>query len=638
VSVSDLSVDRELLGYRLEAVLGRGGMSVVYLAEDLRLKRKVALKLLAPALAEDEAFRERFLVESELAASLDHPNIVPIFAAGEANERLFIAMRYVEGNDLKQLLRAGPLSPERTIEVCSQVAEALDFAHERGLVHRDVKPSNVLLARGAHVYLADFGLTKRLAEPRAVEPGLFGTIDYIAPEQIRGEEVDGRADVYSLGCLLCECLTGEPPFRRATDAAALFAHLEEQPPAAPGLEQVIPKALAKEPDHRYSTCAELVGDAREALGLGEPLPKWWRSPVTLTLAGALIAIALAVVLMVLDPGGAALPGGSLVRIDPRTNRVAAQVAVGNDPRAVAADANGVWVANHDGTVWRLDAHADRVISRSPAYGVPADLAILPADTLACCHSSPGSAVVVNGPSDPGVVEINAASGATTVFRRAGHGSSFGGGPTGVAGAPAVATGPSGIWVARPDRQVGRFNVSTGRLVEPLFIAPPRDERGDSYFSGIAVGAGGVWVFGDRSDPMLWRIDPATGKLVAAIPLPFAPTDVAVGDGAVWVTSARASALARIDPSTNHVTAAIPAGQGAGAVAVGAGSVWVADQVGGAIRRIDPRTLRVISTIKLDSRSGSAATLPGVCPRYLQARWFPVDLAVADGVVWVAAHR
>jgi tRNA A-37 threonylcarbamoyl transferase component Bud32/DNA-binding beta-propeller fold protein YncE len=615
-------------------------MSVVYLAEDLRLKRRVALKLLAPALAEDEAFRERFLVESELAASLDHANIVPIYAAGEADERLFIAMRFVEGRDLKQLLRDGPLSPERTIEVCAQVAEALDFAHERGLVHRDVKPSNVLLDARGHVYLADFGLTRRLAEPRAVEPGLFGTIDYIAPEQIRGEEVDGRADVYSLGCLLCECLTGEPPFHRATDAAALFAHLEEEPPAPPRLEQVIPKALAKEPDHRYSTCAELVGDAREALGLGEPRPRWWRSPATLTLAGALSAIALAVLLMVLDPGGAALPGGSLVRIDPRSNRVAAQVAVGNDPRAVAADANGVWVANHDGTVWRVDAHTDRDISRSPAYGVPADLAIVPADTVACCRSSPGSAVVVNGPSDPGVVEINAASGATTVFRLADRGPGFGSEPSAGAGAPRVATGPSGIWVARPDRHVGRFNVNMGRLVKPLFIAPPRDERGDSYFSGIAVGAGGLWVLGDPTDPMLWRIDPATGKLAATIRLPFAPTDVAVGDGSVWVTSARANALARIDPSTNHVTAAIPAGKGAGAVAVGAGSVWVADQVGGTITRIDPHTLRAIATIKLDSRAGAAAnaTLPGACPPALQASWFPVDLAVADGVVWVAARR
>jgi serine/threonine protein kinase len=223
VSVSDLSVGSELLGYRVEAVLGRGGMSVVYLAEDLRLRRRVALKLLAPALAGDEAFRQRFLEESELAASLDHPNVVPIYAAGEADGRLFIAMRYVEGSDLKALLREGPLTAERTVRLLAQVADALDFAHEQGLVHRDVKPSNVLLDGREHVYLADFGLTKRLGEPRAAEAGLFGTIDYIAPEQIRGDEVDGRADVYSLGCLLYDCLVGEPPFRRSTDAAALFA-------------------------------------------------------------------------------------------------------------------------------------------------------------------------------------------------------------------------------------------------------------------------------------------------------------------------------------------------------------------------------------------------------------------------------
>src|SRR5262249_54956094 len=163
--------------------------------------------------------------------------------------------------------------------------------------------------------LADFGLTKRLAEPRAVEPGLFGTIDYVAPEQIRGEEVDGRADVYSLGCVLCECLTGEPPFHRATDAAALFAHLEEEPPAPPGLEKVIAKAPAKEPHHRYGSCAELVGDAREALGLGEPRPRWWRRPAPLALA-ALIALALFILLMI-RVGSGATPGGSLVRIDPR---------------------------------------------------------------------------------------------------------------------------------------------------------------------------------------------------------------------------------------------------------------------------------------------------------------------------------
>jgi YVTN family beta-propeller protein len=614
MSVSDLPVGSELLGYRIEALLGRGGMSVVYLAEDLRLRRRVALKLLAPRLAEDEAFRERFLVESELAASLDHPGIVPIYAAGEADDRLFIAMRYVEGRDLKERLRDRPLAAERTVEVCAQVADALDFAHERGLVHRDVKPSNVLLDGRGHVYLADFGLTKRLAEPRSVEPGLFGTIDYVAPEQIRGEEVDGRADVYSLGCLLYECLTGEPPFRRSTDAAALFAHLEEESPALPGLEDVIPKALAKEPDERYGTCAELIDGAREALGLGEPpRPRWSRTPVALALAGAaLIAVVLSIYVVIRGGGAAPLSsGGSLVRIDASTDRVAATIPVGKNPSAVAVDAGGVWVVNHDdGTVWRIDARTNGIIFRSPAHGVPVDLAF--SDTLA-------SAVVANGPLDLSVALIDQLSGAVSTIPLRGGSPVFGiPGSAGGFASPRVAAGPSGIWVARPDRLVGLLDTTSDRLVRPLFIAPPRNERADAFFSAIAVGGRSVWVVGDPNDRTLWRIDPATGRLVATIRLPVAPTDVAVGAGGVWVTSELDDTLSRIDPLKNEVTATIVVGKGASGVAVGAGSVWVADAVAHAVSRIDPRRLRVVRTIAVGSS--------------------PNDLAVGNGVVWVAARR
>jgi serine/threonine protein kinase len=213
VQVSDdPRVGTELAGYRIESLLGWGGMSVVYLAEDLRLKRRVALKLLAASLAEDESFRDRFLRESELAASIDHPNIVPIYEAGTAEDILFIAMRYVEGRDLKERLERGRLDPADAIGLLTQVASALDAAHARGLVHRDVKPSNVLLDTGArpdgsdHVYLADFGITKRVSEETGVgdDGHLLGTIDYIAPEQIAGEEIDGRADfaeVKKLGAL-----------------------------------------------------------------------------------------------------------------------------------------------------------------------------------------------------------------------------------------------------------------------------------------------------------------------------------------------------------------------------------------------------------------------------------------------------
>jgi WD40 repeat protein len=282
VIISDLPVGGELLGYRVGALLGRGGMGVVFLAEDLRLGRSVALKLLAPSLAEDGGFRERFLAESRLAASLDHPCVVPIYEAGESAGRLFIAMRFVEGGDLRRRLRGGSLTAERAVRVCAQVADALDFAHARGLVHRDVKPSNVLLDGRDNVYLADFGLTRGLQEPQPPEPGLLGTIAYVAPEQIRGEKVDGRADEYSLACLLYECLVGAAPFARSTEAAVLFAHLEEEPPAPPGLERVMRTGLAKEPECRYATCAELVLAAAEALGLLDGTRSAVRKPSVLS--------------------------------------------------------------------------------------------------------------------------------------------------------------------------------------------------------------------------------------------------------------------------------------------------------------------------------------------------------------------
>ena len=276
----DPRVGSELAGYRIESLLGWGGMSVVYLAEDLRLRRKVALKLLAARLAEDDAFRDRFLRESELAASIDHPNIVPIYEAGTTDDLLFIAMRYVEGRDLKERLRRGRLDPGDATGLLAQVASALDAAHARGLVHRDVKPSNVLVDPGArpdgsdHVYLADFGLTRRVSDESGItgDGHLMGTIDYVAPEQIAGEEIDGRADVYSLGCVLYECVVGKPPFRRDSELAVVFAHLETEPPAPSagrpelpvGLDTVIATALAKEPEHRYPTCREL---ARAALAV-----------------------------------------------------------------------------------------------------------------------------------------------------------------------------------------------------------------------------------------------------------------------------------------------------------------------------------------------------------------------------------
>ena len=237
-------------GYRIESLVGRGGMGVVYRATDLSLERPVALKLIAPELAEDERFRARFLREPRLAASLDHPNVIPIYEAGEHDGQLYLAMRFVEGDDLRTVLdRDGKLSPERTLRVLAQVASALDAAHRRALVHRDMKPANVLLDEDDHAYLTDFGITKQLGGDSTDTGRLVGTLDYLAPEQIRGEPVDGRTDSYALGCVLYECLAGKPPFRRATEAETMWAHMQDEPPPLRGqgrLDAVLRKALAKD--------------------------------------------------------------------------------------------------------------------------------------------------------------------------------------------------------------------------------------------------------------------------------------------------------------------------------------------------------------------------------------------------------
>ena len=279
---ADPRVGGEVAGYRIEAVLGRGGTAVVYRAVDTRLGRNVALKLLVADLGADERFRERFLQESRLAASLDHPNVIPVYEAGGADGLLYIAMRYVEGIDLETLLeREGPLEPARALDIIGSVAGALDAAHDRGLVHRDVKPGNVLIALDPtsdppeHVYLSDFGLTKQAgADLRLTQSGQFvGTARYVSPEQIAGGPLDGRADEYSLGCVLFECLTGAPPFDGDSLMAALWAHLNDAPPSArasrPGLplelDVVFERVLAKRAAERYASCRELIVEARRAL-------------------------------------------------------------------------------------------------------------------------------------------------------------------------------------------------------------------------------------------------------------------------------------------------------------------------------------------------------------------------------------
>jgi serine/threonine protein kinase/subtilisin-like proprotein convertase family protein len=267
--------------YRIESELGRGGMSVVYLAQDPSLARQVAIKVLAPELAADAAFRSRFIRESQLAAGLDHPNIVPVYEAGEVDGDLFIAMRYVRGTDLRSLIAGGHgLEPERIAELIRPIAGALDAAHRRGLVHRDVKPANILIALDEgeeHPYLADFGLTKHTSSKSGLtKTGTFmGTVDYVAPEQIQGAEVDGRTDEYSLACVLFQCLTGVVPFDKGTDVATLFAHLQDPLPkvsthrtgTSPELDAVLERGMAKDRDERYPTCVAMVDAFVRAAGV-----------------------------------------------------------------------------------------------------------------------------------------------------------------------------------------------------------------------------------------------------------------------------------------------------------------------------------------------------------------------------------
>ncbi|MFJ4082514.1 serine/threonine-protein kinase [Streptomyces iakyrus] len=274
-------IGQQIAGYRIEQEIGRGGMAVVYRARDLRLERTVALKLLAPELARNDTFRRRFTHESRAAAAIDHPHIVPVFEAGETDGVLYIAMRYVAGSDLRHVLdRDGPMPPVTAVRVAAQVASALDAAHDHGLVHRDVKPGNILVSRGTdsdhpeHVYLTDFGLTKKsLSLTGFTTVGQFvGTLDYVSPEQISGKPVDARCDVYGFACVVFETLAGHPPFLRDDDMALLWAHQYDEPPPLtedrpdldPRVDPVFAQALAKSPDDRYPSCLAFVAALRAA--------------------------------------------------------------------------------------------------------------------------------------------------------------------------------------------------------------------------------------------------------------------------------------------------------------------------------------------------------------------------------------
>jgi DNA-binding beta-propeller fold protein YncE len=626
---TDPRLGSRLAGYRIEAPLGRGGMGVVYLAEQTGPHRQVALKLLSAPAAGGEAFRERFLRESELAAAIDHPNVLPVYDAGETDGVLWIAMRYVDGIDLAALLASdGPLEPGQALGIAGQVAGALDAAHVRGLVHRDVKPGNILLAMDggavAHAYLADFGLTKRIGGARGltVSGQVLGTTDYVAPEQVEGGQVDGLTDQYSLGCVLFECLTGEVPFRRDSDLAVLWAHVNDPPPRIEehrpdlpaALDEVIGRALAKEPGDRFPSCGALVAAGQAALagaapaGLRHRIARavgrrarrrrrpglTRRSSLVLSITAAVLSAVLLAVAVVLArdrgaPPGPATPAAVLaadhaVRIDPATYEATASVAVGTQPSAVAGGGGLVWVASRrDGTVSVVDPIANRVQVTIPASG--------------------------SGPVGQGGPGLAYASGslwvANTTQRQVARVEPDAE-PTALipvrASPNAIVAAQDTVWVAARTQSgaglVARIDAGANQVDQRIPLDHPP--------TGLAItpDGGTVWV-ATPADRAVHRIDTGTGD-VDRIDLPEAPDQAAYGEGAVWVTSTSRNMVLRIDPATSKAKE-IPVGNGPSGIAFGADRVWVANGLDGTVSAIDPQTNEV-ATRRLGFRPAAVAVV------------------------------
>jgi serine/threonine protein kinase len=619
----DTRVGTELAGYQIEGVIGRGGMSVVYLAEHVRLGRKVALKVLAPELAGSERFHDRFLRESKLAASIDHPNIVPIYDADESEGLLYIAMRYVEGSDLKQAIRdQGRLEPLRTSTIVDQIASALDAAHARGLVHRDVKPANVLLTPDDHVYVSDFGLTKRAVSVSGLtETGqLIGTIDYVAPEQIKGDPVDHRADVYSLGCLLFESLTGHAPYPRDLEVGVLWAHVETPPPSLtqerpdlpPEVDDVVALAMAKDPAERTAVAGDVAAGFRSALGLEappvglptvrrpNPKPKKPRRRTVIAAVVAGVALLGTVGIFLLIQGGGAgdvVPSAnSVVRIDSKANAFGEAVRVGEDPTGISVGEDGdVWVINQgDSTVNRIDPETGEVTPAKSTHGIPTGIA-----------AGVGAVWITNGFGSPsGTPQVVTVDPATESVELAFPSSS----------AKAIVAAFDSIWLADADRDlVLRYDPEDfGAAPEEIPTDESETESVAPRFLAVGSGAAeGIWVVNELGGTVL-RIDPETNEVADRISVD-SPTAVAADDNGVWVTSEVHDQVQRFDPVDGTTLVTLEEGDGIPdgptAIAIGADGVWVASDLQPVVVRIDPATNEVVDRLVISGITGAMTVDP-----------------------------
>jgi serine/threonine protein kinase/DNA-binding beta-propeller fold protein YncE len=630
----------------LEHEIGRGGMGVVYCARHVHLDRRVAVKLLSPERAETEEARRRFIRESRLSASLSHPNIVTVYDAGEAGGQLYIAMQFIDGEDLHTLRRAQHVfSPERVLWILEQVASALDAAHARGLVHRDVKPGNILVDE-EKAYLSDFGLTKnRQLSPRTstiTEAGGFrGTVDYVAPEQITGGEIDGRTDLYALGCVVYECLTGEVPFPRPYAPTTLSAHIADpipqltakRPDLPPAIDDVVYRALAKRKEDRYDTCHDLYVAAAEALDHapatapapsritrrppsdpnaptdpdGAP-PVRRRLPVVAGVAVALGIVALAVALIATSGGGptpaahtAPSPKPSSTS-KPKPMGIVADppVQVGKRPFGIAYGAGSVWVASFDRDwLTRLDPKDGHVMGAhirvgDGPFGVTVSRGFV---WVALKHADLVQRIdpAINEPRAEvrpcgGPVEVLPAAGSIWVACESDHSvARINPSTNAVVGHTALNDLPRGmtatrgvLWVAMRRKQaVARISTATGRMIgQPIRVGR------DPHFMTVARGQ--VWVT-NNGDDTVSRIAIKSGHVVGKpIRVGAGPFGIVAGLGYIWVADFGGNTVVRLNPQTGRIVdKPIKVGSAPAGLAIGAGAVWTANEAQGSVSRIKP---------------------------------------------------